>query len=98
MSEETISQTFLVLLEYFVTVCKVVEMLHPPPHHVPIFPSHRLANCSLSEPCWDYLSDVLRRNKTLSHLDIGTNDLKDEGLKILCEALSLPDSVLKSLW
>lgn len=72
-------------------------MLHPPPHHVPIFPSHRLANCSLSEPCWDYLSDVLRRNKTLSHLDIGTNDLKDEGLKILCEALSLPDSVLKSL-
>ncbi|XP_060231619.1 NACHT, LRR and PYD domains-containing protein 4E isoform X2 [Meriones unguiculatus] len=58
----------------------------------------RLANCSLSEQCWDYLSDVLRRNKTLSHLDIGSNDLKDEGLKVLCRALTLPDSALKSLW
>ncbi|XP_052569625.1 NACHT, LRR and PYD domains-containing protein 4 isoform X2 [Peromyscus californicus insignis] len=57
-----------------------------------------LANCFLSEQCWDYLSDVLRRNKTLSHLDIGTNNLKDNGLKVLCKALSLPDSVLKSLW
>ncbi|XP_060231614.1 NACHT, LRR and PYD domains-containing protein 4C isoform X1 [Meriones unguiculatus] len=56
-----------------------------------------LANCSLSEQCWDYLSDVLRRNKTLSHLDIGSNDLKDEGLKVLCRALTLPDSALKSL-
>ncbi|XP_028637681.1 NACHT, LRR and PYD domains-containing protein 4A-like isoform X2 [Grammomys surdaster] len=57
-----------------------------------------LANCSLSEKCWDYLSEVLRRNKTLSHLDISSNDLKDEGLKVLCGALTLPDSVLNSLW
>ncbi|EDL24221.1 NACHT, LRR and PYD domains-containing protein 4A [Mus musculus] len=56
-----------------------------------------LANCSLNEKCWDYLSEVLRRNKTLSHLDISSNDLKDEGLKVLCRALTLPDSVLKSL-
>ncbi|XP_076790617.1 NACHT, LRR and PYD domains-containing protein 4C isoform X2 [Arvicanthis niloticus] len=56
-----------------------------------------LANCSLSEQCWDYLSEVLRRNKTLSHLDISSNDLKDEGLKVLCGALTLPDSVLISL-
>nr|AAI20834.1 Nlrp4c protein [Mus musculus] len=56
-----------------------------------------LVNCSLSEQCWDYLSEVLRRNKTLNHLDISSNDLKDEGLKVLCGALSLPDSVLKSL-
>ncbi|KAL1764683.1 NACHT, LRR and PYD domains-containing protein 5, partial [Sigmodon hispidus] len=56
-----------------------------------------LANCFLSEQCWDYLSDVLRRNRTLSHLDVSSNDLKDEGLKVLCKALSLPDSVLKSL-
>ncbi|XP_032752173.1 NACHT, LRR and PYD domains-containing protein 4A-like isoform X2 [Rattus rattus] len=56
-----------------------------------------LANCSLSEQCWDYLSDVLRKNKTLSHLDISCNDLKDEGIKILCKALTLPDCVMKSL-
>ncbi|NP_001165635.2 NLR family, pyrin domain containing 4 isoform X1 [Rattus norvegicus] len=56
-----------------------------------------LANCSLSEQCWDYLSEVVRRNKTLSHLDISSNDLKDEGLKVLCGALTLPDSGLISL-
>ncbi|XP_032752187.1 NACHT, LRR and PYD domains-containing protein 4C isoform X2 [Rattus rattus] len=56
-----------------------------------------LANCSLSEQCWDFLSEVLRRNKTLSHLDISSNDLKDEGLKVLCGALTLPDSGLISL-
>ncbi|XP_076783543.1 NACHT, LRR and PYD domains-containing protein 4A-like isoform X1 [Arvicanthis niloticus] len=56
-----------------------------------------LANCSLSEQCWDCLSEVLRWNKTLSHLDISSNALKDEGLKVLCGALTLPDSVLKSL-
>lgn len=58
---------------------------------------HRLANCSLSEQCWDYLSDVLKQNKTLEHLDVSSNDLKDEGLKVLCKPLSLPDSVLKTL-
>ncbi|CAH7403936.1 NACHT, LRR and PYD domains-containing protein 4C [Phodopus roborovskii] len=56
-----------------------------------------LANCSLSEQCWDYLSDVLKRNKTLTHLDISSNDLKDKGLKVLCKALSLPESVLNTL-
>ncbi|EDL16255.1 mCG112844, isoform CRA_b [Mus musculus] len=56
-----------------------------------------LSNCSLSEQCWDYLSEVLRQNKTLSHLDISSNDLKDEGLKILCRSLILPYCVLESL-
>ncbi|EGW09606.1 NACHT, LRR and PYD domains-containing protein 4C [Cricetulus griseus] len=56
-----------------------------------------LASCSLSKQCWNYLSDVLKRNKTLSHLDVSSNDLQDEGLKVLCQALSLPDSALKSL-
>lgn len=93
-----LSQKFLILLDYFVTVTyKVVEMLHPLPPYMPFFFCHRLANCSLSEQCWDYLSEVLRRNKTLNHLDISSNDLKDEGLKVLCGALSLPDSVLISL-
>ncbi|XP_021044882.1 NACHT, LRR and PYD domains-containing protein 4B, partial [Mus pahari] len=56
-----------------------------------------LYSCSLCEQCWDYLSDVLRQNKSLKHLDISYNDLKDEGLKVLCKALTLPDCVLQSL-
>ncbi|XP_032746604.1 NACHT, LRR and PYD domains-containing protein 4A-like isoform X2 [Rattus rattus] len=56
-----------------------------------------LDNCSLSEQCWDYLSDALRQNKILCHLDISNNELKDKGLKILCKALTLPNCVLKSL-
>ena len=59
------------------------------PLYMPFLPPYRLANCSLSEQCWDYLSEVLRQNKTLSHLDISSNDLKDEGLKILCKALTV---------
>ncbi|XP_032751097.1 NACHT, LRR and PYD domains-containing protein 4B-like [Rattus rattus] len=57
----------------------------------------KLANCSLSEQSWKYISDVLCQNKTLRHLDISSNDLKDEGLKVLCKALTLPDSVLLTL-
>nr|XP_004671854.2 NACHT, LRR and PYD domains-containing protein 4 [Jaculus jaculus] len=56
-----------------------------------------LANCHLSETCWVSLSDTLLKNKTLSHLDISANDLKDEGLKILCEALRQPDSGIQSM-
>lgn len=40
-----------------------------------------LAQCSLSE---QFLSEVLRWNKTLSHLDISSSDLKDKGQKVLC--------------
>nr|AAU06319.1 NALP-gamma [Mus musculus] len=56
-----------------------------------------LANCSLCEHSWDYLSDVLRQNKSLRYLNISYNNLKDEGLKALCRALTLPNSALHSL-
>lgn len=86
------------LTEYFIRIvlCKFVEM-HFLPIHILSFPSYRLANCSLSEQSWKYISDVLCQNKTLRHLDISSNDLKDEGLKVLCKALTLPDSVLLTL-
>lgn len=67
------------------------------PPYMPFYACDSLAKCSLSEECWHYISEVLRRNKTLTHLDISFNDLKDEGLKVLCGALTLPDSVLISL-
>nr|XP_034348482.1 NACHT, LRR and PYD domains-containing protein 4C-like [Arvicanthis niloticus] len=56
-----------------------------------------LANCSLSEQCWEYLSNVLQWNKTLGHLDISCNDLRDKGLKILCKGLTLPHCVLENI-
>ena len=68
------------------------------PLYMPFLPPYRLANCSLSEQCWDYLSEVPRWKKTLNLLDISTDGLKDKGLNILCKALTLPFCVLKSLW
>ncbi|KAL2762726.1 NACHT, LRR and PYD domains-containing protein 4, partial [Daubentonia madagascariensis] len=56
-----------------------------------------LAYCYLSEHCWEYLSEVLLQNKSLRHLDLSMNALKDEGLKTLCEALKHPDCCLRSL-
>ncbi|XP_028637686.1 LOW QUALITY PROTEIN: NACHT, LRR and PYD domains-containing protein 4A-like [Grammomys surdaster] len=56
-----------------------------------------LAGCSLSDQCWEYLSYALQCSKTLGHLDISCNDLKDKGLEILCKALTLPHCVLETI-
>uniref|UniRef100_A0A2K5CXZ2 NLR family pyrin domain containing 4 n=1 Tax=Aotus nancymaae TaxID=37293 RepID=A0A2K5CXZ2_AOTNA len=56
-----------------------------------------LAYCHLSEQCWEYFSEMLLRNSSLRHVDLGANVLKDEGLKTLCKALKRPDCHLDSL-
>ncbi|XP_032118973.1 NACHT, LRR and PYD domains-containing protein 4 [Sapajus apella] len=56
-----------------------------------------LAYCHLSEQCWEYVSEMLLRNSSLRHVDLGANILKDEGLKTLCKALKHPDCRLDSL-
>ncbi|XP_012604981.1 NACHT, LRR and PYD domains-containing protein 4 [Microcebus murinus] len=56
-----------------------------------------LAYCYLSEPCWEYLHEALRDNKSLRHLDLSVNTVKDEGVTLLCEALRRPDCCLQSL-
>ncbi|XP_045387878.1 NACHT, LRR and PYD domains-containing protein 4 [Lemur catta] len=56
-----------------------------------------LAYCYLSEHSWEYISKALMCSKTLHHLDLSVNTLKDEGLTILCEALKHPDCCLWSL-
>ncbi|XP_048224958.1 NACHT, LRR and PYD domains-containing protein 4 [Perognathus longimembris pacificus] len=56
-----------------------------------------LSGCYLSEQCCPSLSEVLMNSKTLSYLDLSLNNLKDEGLEILCEALRLPQCMLRTL-
>lgn len=51
----------------------------------------------LGAPSCRYLSDALLQNKSLTHLNLWKNNLGDEGVKFLCEALSHPDCNLQYL-
>ncbi|XP_044116085.1 NACHT, LRR and PYD domains-containing protein 13-like [Neovison vison] len=53
--------------------------------------------CQLRAPSCKYLSDALLENKSLTHLNLRRNSLGDEGVKLLCEALSRPDCRLQNL-
>ncbi|XP_007175570.2 NACHT, LRR and PYD domains-containing protein 13 [Balaenoptera acutorostrata] len=56
-----------------------------------------LWSCQLGAPSCRYLSDALLQNKSLTHLNLRKNNLGDEGVKFLCEALSRPDCNLQNL-
>uniref|UniRef100_A0A673V981 NLR family pyrin domain containing 13 n=1 Tax=Suricata suricatta TaxID=37032 RepID=A0A673V981_SURSU len=53
--------------------------------------------CQLGAPGCRYLSDALLENQSLTHLNLRRNDLRDEGVKLLCKALSRPDCSLRNL-
>ncbi|XP_041589906.1 NACHT, LRR and PYD domains-containing protein 13-like [Vulpes lagopus] len=53
--------------------------------------------CQLGAPSCRYLSDALLKNKSLTHLNLRRNKLRDEGVKFLCKALSHPDCSLQNL-
>ncbi|XP_004439265.1 PREDICTED: NACHT, LRR and PYD domains-containing protein 13 [Ceratotherium simum simum] len=53
--------------------------------------------CQLGAPSCRHLSDALLQNKSLTHLNLRKNNLGDEGVKVLCEALSRPDCNLQNL-
>ncbi|XP_058562240.1 NACHT, LRR and PYD domains-containing protein 13 isoform X4 [Neofelis nebulosa] len=53
--------------------------------------------CQLGTPSCKYLSDALLKNKSLTHLNLRKNNLRDEGVKFLCKALSHPDCSLQNL-
>ncbi|XP_008710250.1 NACHT, LRR and PYD domains-containing protein 3 isoform X3 [Ursus maritimus] len=56
-----------------------------------------LDGCSLtSHCCWD-LSTLLTSNKSLRELSLGSNDLGDLGVMLLCEVLKQQGCLLKSL-
>ncbi|XP_053066568.1 NACHT, LRR and PYD domains-containing protein 13 isoform X5 [Acinonyx jubatus] len=53
--------------------------------------------CQLGTSSCKYLSDALLKNKSLTHLNLRKNNLRDEGVKFLCKALSRPDCSLQNL-
>ncbi|XP_078295384.1 NACHT, LRR and PYD domains-containing protein 13 isoform X3 [Panthera onca] len=53
--------------------------------------------CQLGTSSCKYLSDALLKNKSLTHLNLRKNNLRDEGVKFLCKALSHPDCSLQNL-
>lgn len=87
----------LCIRDYRNTTC-AVELNQAFPPFIPYICPHRLGGCYLSEHCWRNFYEVLLCNQSLIHLDISTNVLKHEDLKLLCEALKQPTCHLKSLW
>ncbi|XP_044524359.1 NACHT, LRR and PYD domains-containing protein 14-like [Gracilinanus agilis] len=65
----------------------------------PECPLQRLAlwSCELTAEGCQALSAALHSNKNLTHLDLGENDLRDDGMKLLCEALRQPQCPLQAL-
>nr|XP_002829864.3 NACHT, LRR and PYD domains-containing protein 13 isoform X2 [Pongo abelii] len=53
--------------------------------------------CQLGAPACEHLSDALLQNRSLMHLNLSKNSLRDEGVKFLCEALGHLDCNLQSL-
>ncbi|KAB1281058.1 NACHT protein; LRR and PYD domains-containing protein 3 [Camelus dromedarius] len=57
----------------------------------------QLDNCTLtSHCCWD-LSTLLTSNRSLRELSLGSNDLGDLGVMLLCEVLKQQGCLLKNL-
>ncbi|KAM5297566.1 NACHT, LRR and PYD domains-containing protein 13 [Glossophaga mutica] len=56
-----------------------------------------LCFCHLGAPSCRHLSDALLQNTSLTHLNLRKNQLGDEGVRFLCEALRRPDCALRSL-
>ncbi|XP_069465026.1 NACHT, LRR and PYD domains-containing protein 3-like isoform X2 [Ambystoma mexicanum] len=56
-----------------------------------------LLDCSLTESCCADLASVLRMNTSLTRLVLRTNNLKDSGVKVLCEGLKPPACKIQTL-
>ncbi|KAM9038531.1 NACHT, LRR and PYD domains-containing protein 14 [Sarcophilus harrisii] len=56
-----------------------------------------LWSCGLTAAGCQDLATVLLNNKNLTHLDLGENDLGDDGMKLLCAALAQPQCSLQAL-
>ena len=60
--------------------------------------SHRLWDCDVTaEGCKD-LCRVIGAKESLKELSLASNELKDEGARLLCESLLEPGCQLESLW
>ncbi|XP_061133346.1 NACHT, LRR and PYD domains-containing protein 3-like isoform X3 [Syngnathus typhle] len=56
-----------------------------------------LMNCKLSEKSCEALASVLSSSRTLSHLDLSANGLRDDGLEALAAGLAKPQCTLQVL-
>uniref|UniRef100_F7GHL5 NACHT, LRR and PYD domains-containing protein 3 n=1 Tax=Monodelphis domestica TaxID=13616 RepID=F7GHL5_MONDO len=56
-----------------------------------------LWNCQLSAACCHEFSSVLKKNQSLTHLNLGANPLRNNGVKVLCEALGNQNCKLQKL-
>ncbi|XP_069325595.1 NACHT, LRR and PYD domains-containing protein 14 isoform X2 [Eulemur rufifrons] len=56
-----------------------------------------LMGCVLTSACCLDLASVILSNANLCSLDLGNNDLQDDGVKILCAALRHPDCNIQRL-
>ncbi|KAM8852767.1 NACHT, LRR and PYD domains-containing protein 3-like [Synchiropus picturatus] len=57
-----------------------------------------LRSCGLSMNCCEDLSSVLKSpSSKLTELDLSNNDLKDDGMKLLCEGLKSPNCQVETL-
>nr|XP_051679495.1 NACHT, LRR and PYD domains-containing protein 14 [Oryctolagus cuniculus] len=59
--------------------------------------SLRLESCDLTTVCCLNISKALIRNQSLGFLNLSTNNLLDDGVKLLCEALRHPKCPLERL-
>ncbi|XP_066216684.1 NACHT, LRR and PYD domains-containing protein 14 [Saccopteryx leptura] len=56
-----------------------------------------LRRCHFTSVSGEHLSSSLLSNKSLTHLDLGSNWLQDDGVKHLCDVLRLPGCNLQDL-
>ncbi|XP_025054383.1 ribonuclease inhibitor-like isoform X4 [Alligator sinensis] len=57
-----------------------------------------LKECGLTSACCESLRSVLSTKQSLKHLEIGSNRLKDEGAKLICEGLLDTNCNLETIW
>ncbi|XP_059564762.1 NACHT, LRR and PYD domains-containing protein 14 [Myotis daubentonii] len=56
-----------------------------------------LRRCHFTSGSCEHLSSSLRSNKSLTHLDLASNQLQDDGVKLLCDVFRHPGCSLQDL-